>query len=71
MLENADAPPEAKFVVMYRYENGAFHPAAMLNAPEALAEFQRGSFQPPATTPRSLLQTKDVIYTAGNREVDW
>ena len=67
MLENATRICEAKFGVMYRYENGAFHPAAMLNAPEALAEFlrQRGSFQPPATTPLDrLLQTKDVVYTA-------
>ena len=67
MLENATRICEAKFGVMYRYENGAFHPAAMLNAPEALAEFlrHRGSFQPPATTPLDrLLQTKDVVYTA-------
>ena len=67
MLENATRICEAKFGVMYRYENGALHLAAMLNAPEALAEFlrQRGSFQPPATTPLDrLLQTKDVVYTA-------
>ena len=67
MLENATRICEAKFGVMYRYENGVFHPAAMLNAPEALAEFlrHRGSFQPPATTPLDrLLQTKDVVYTA-------
>jgi two-component system, NtrC family, sensor kinase len=67
MLENATRICEAKFGVMYRYESGACHLAAMLNAPEALAEFlrQRGSFQPPATTPLDrLLQTKDVVYHA-------
>jgi GAF domain-containing protein len=67
MLENATRICEAKFGLMYRYDNGAFHPAAMLSAPPALAEFvrQRGSFQPPAGTPLDrLLKTGDAIYTA-------
>jgi class 3 adenylate cyclase/putative methionine-R-sulfoxide reductase with GAF domain len=67
MLQNATRICDAQFGVMCRYENGVFHPAAILNAPEAFAEFmwQRGSFLPPATTPLDrLLQTKGVIYTA-------
>jgi signal transduction histidine kinase len=67
MLANATRICEAKFGIMYRYDNGAFHLAAMLNAPPALAEYvrQRGSFQPPpGTAVDRLLHTKDVIYTA-------
>jgi GAF domain-containing protein len=67
MLENATRICEAKFGIMYRYENGVFSLAAMLNAPPALAEFarQRGPFQPTHTTPLDrLLQTKSLIHTA-------
>jgi two-component system NtrC family sensor kinase len=48
MLENATRICDAKFGVMYRYENGAFHPAAMLNAPSPYADFvwTRGRFLP-------------------------
>jgi two-component system, NtrC family, sensor kinase len=52
--------------VMFRYEQGTFHPAAV-NAPQELVEYisQRGSFKPPAGTPLDrLLQTEDVVYTA-------
>jgi GAF domain-containing protein len=67
MLANATRICDAKFGMMHRYENGAFHTLAVLNAPPALAEYvrQRGSFQPPAGTPIDrLLRTRDVIYTA-------
>jgi two-component system NtrC family sensor kinase len=66
VLENATRICEAKFGVLFRYENGAFYAAAMLNAPEAFVEFhrQRGSFTPPAGTPLDrLLNTGDTIYT--------
>ena len=67
LLENATRICEAKFGIIYRYDNGAFHQAGMLNAPPALAEYvrQRGSFQPPAgTSVDRLLHTRNVIYTA-------
>jgi GAF domain-containing protein len=67
VLENATRICEAKFGVLFRYENGAFYAAAMLNAPQAFVEFhrQRGSFTPPAGTPLDrLLSTGDTIYTA-------
>ena len=53
MLEHATRICEAKFGVLHRYKNGAFHPAAWVGVPQALAEFyrQRGSFQPPAGSP--------------------
>ncbi len=67
MLANATRICDAKFGMMHRYEHGAFHTVAVLNAPRILAEHvrQRGSFQPPAGTPLDrLLQARDVIYTA-------
>ena len=66
MLQNAVRICEAKFGIMLRYENGAFHPAAV-NASEEFAEFvwRRGSFTPPAGTPLDRLsQSGDLIYTA-------
>jgi PAS domain S-box-containing protein len=66
VLENATRICEAKFGVLFRYENGAFYAAVMLNAPQAFVEFhrQRGSFTPPAGTPLDrLLNTGDTIYT--------
>jgi two-component system NtrC family sensor kinase len=67
MLEHATRICEAKFGVLHRYENGAFHPAAWVGVPQALAEFyqQRGSFQPPAGAPLDrLLKVGGAIYTA-------
>jgi GAF domain-containing protein len=67
ILANATGICEAKFGVLFRYENDAFHAAAMLNAPQALVEFhrQRGSFKPPAGTPLDrLLKAGGAIYTA-------
>ena len=66
MLENAVRICGAEYGAMFRFENGAFHPAAV-SAPEALVEFiwQRSSFKPPAGTPLDrLLQTEDVVHTA-------
>jgi GAF domain-containing protein len=67
MLRKATRICEAKFGVLHRYENGAFHPTALLGVPQAFAEFiwQRGPFQPPDGTPLDrLLQTKQVVHTA-------
>ena len=67
MLENATRICEAKFGVLHRYENGAFHPVAWVGVPKVLAEFyqQLGSFQPPDGSPLDrLLRAGDVIYTA-------
>ena len=53
--------------MMYRFDNGQFHPAALLNVPPELAEFvrDRGSFLPPPGTPLDrLFRTKEVTYTA-------
>ena len=68
MLENAIRICEAKFGVLFRYENGAFHPpVASVGVPEVLADFhqQRGAFQPPAGSPLDrLLQFGSAVYTA-------
>jgi signal transduction histidine kinase len=67
MLENAIRICEAKFGVLYRFDNGAFCPATWLGVPPAFANrLQRGSFQPTAGTPldRLLRQpTKDAVHT--------
>jgi len=42
MLANAVRICEAKFGILHRFDGNRFYPAAMLNAPPALAEFQRG-----------------------------
>ena len=66
MLANATRICEANFGMMYRYDNGAFHPAALLNVPTALAKYveNRGSFLPPTGTPLDrLFRTKEVTYT--------
>jgi GAF domain-containing protein len=67
MLANATRICGAKFGVLHRYKNGAFHTAAWVSVPQALAEFYRqlGSFQPPAGSPLDrLLQAVGPIYTA-------
>ncbi|MGB6400787.1 MAG: GAF domain-containing protein [Bradyrhizobium sp.] len=67
MLANATRICEANFGMMYRYDHGAFHPAALLNVPPALAKYvaDRGSFLPPPGTPLDrLFRTREIIYTA-------
>jgi GAF domain-containing protein len=67
ILANAVRICEAKFGVLYPYENGVFRPSAEFGVPPALSEFikQRGAFQPrPKTTLERLIQTKQVIYCA-------
>jgi GAF domain-containing protein len=48
MLENATRICGAKFGILFRYEGGVFHPAAMTNVPPAFADFldRQGSFAP-------------------------
>ena len=48
VLENATRLCEAKFGVMFYYQDGALRPAAELNVPPPFSEFirQRGPFQP-------------------------
>src|SRR5262249_3852244 len=65
MLANAVRICEAEFGFLHRFEGDKFYPAAMLNAPPALAEFQRqrGSFSPEPGNPLyRMLQTKSVIH---------
>jgi signal transduction histidine kinase len=67
MLANATRICEANFGIMYRYDNGQFHLAALLNVPPVLAEYlqDRGPFLPPPGTPLDrLFRTKEVTYTA-------
>ena len=68
MLENAVRICDAKFGMLFRYDNEAYDPVAQLGVPLALAEYlqqRRGSFQP---VPGSLLdrvrRTKQVCHTA-------
>jgi two-component system NtrC family sensor kinase len=64
MLENATRVCGAKFGVLFRYENGLFHPAAMLDAPPAFAEFmtRQGAFPPqPSKIFGRLCESKSVI----------
>src|ERR1700689_295343 len=67
MLENAVRICDAKFGMLYRYDNEAFDPVALFGVPPAHADFvrQRGSFQPLAGTGLDrLVQTKDVVRIA-------
>jgi signal transduction histidine kinase len=66
MLANATRICEANFGIMYRYDDGQFHLAALLNVPSKLAEFvrERGPFLPPPGTPLDrLLRSNAVTYT--------
>jgi GAF domain-containing protein len=66
MLENATRICEAKFGVLYRFEDGAFHPAAMLNAPAPYADFvrSRGRFLPQGGNALDqVLRTRRLIHT--------
>src|SRR5262245_7112236 len=65
MLENAIRICGAKFGILFRYEGGVFHPAAMTNVPRAFADFlhRQGSFAPVrGRLFGRLAQTKKVIH---------
>jgi class 3 adenylate cyclase len=67
ILANAVRICEAKFGIMFLYENNEFQPAALLNASKDLADFlwRRGPFKASPGTPLDrLVKTKGVIYTA-------
>jgi GAF domain-containing protein len=67
MLENAARLCEAKFGTLFRYRDGAFFPAAMVNAPLAYAEFmhRRGAFQAlSGTILDRLVRTREVTHIA-------
>jgi GAF domain-containing protein len=68
VLENAVRICDAKFGMIFRYDNEAFDPVADFGVPSALTEYlrqRRGSFRP---VPGSLLdrvrQTKQVAHTS-------
>ena len=66
MLENATRICDAKFGFLFRYDDGAFQPIAMLNVPSALADFmrQRGPYRPEPGLPlHRLLKTKKAVHT--------
>ena len=65
MLENATRICGAKFGVLFRFEGGLFHPAALLDVPRAFADFlaRQGSFAPKdGRLFGRLSQTKKVIH---------
>jgi len=65
MLENATRICGAKFGILFRYEGGVFHPAAMANVPLAFADFldRQGSVAPVrGRLFGRLAQTKKVIH---------
>src|SRR6516225_4080589 len=65
MLEKAVHVCEAKFGVLFRYEGGMVHPAAMLNVPPAYAEFliRQGAFAPqPGQLFGRICETKRIIH---------
>jgi GAF domain-containing protein/two-component sensor histidine kinase len=64
MLKNATRICGAKFGVLFRFEGGLFHPAALLDVPPAFADFlaRQGAFAPePGRLFGRLFQTKRVI----------
>ena len=74
MLANAVRICDAKFGMLYRYDNENFDPVALSGVPPAHAEFiqQRGSFQPPAGSGLdSLVRTKDVVRIADDSASPW
>jgi two-component system, NtrC family, sensor kinase len=65
MLEKAIRICGAKFGILFRYEGGVFHPAAMTNVPPAFADFldRQGSFAPVrGRLFGRLVQTKKVVH---------
>jgi adenylate cyclase len=67
MLEKAVDICDAKFGTLFRFDGSAFHSAARLNTPAALAEFQkkRGPFLPPSGSNLDrMMKTKQVQHSA-------
>jgi GAF domain-containing protein len=67
VLENATRLCEAKFGVMFYYQDGALRPAAELNVPPPFSEFirQRGPFQPAVgSTFEYVIRTKQPVLLA-------
>jgi signal transduction histidine kinase len=68
MLENAVRICDAKFGILFRYENEAYDPVALLGLPSALEDFlrqQRGSFQPiPGSMLDRIRHEKKLSHTA-------
>jgi GAF domain-containing protein len=67
MLQNAVRICDAKFGVLFRYENETVEPVARFGLPAAFADFleQRGPFQPVAGSGlHRTLQTKNVVRIA-------
>ncbi len=67
MLKNATRICDAKFGVMFRFDGKFFHPAALVDAPPALAEFfwKVGPFLPePGVALERLFRTRQVIHSA-------
>jgi GAF domain-containing protein len=65
MLENATRVCEAKFGILFRYDSGLFHPAAMLDVPAAFSEFltKQGAFPPkPGQLFGRLCESKSVVH---------
>ena len=66
MLENALRICEAKFGTLFRFDGKAFHRAAGIGVPSALAEFQkkRGPYLPESGTLLDhVLQTREVAHS--------
>ena len=64
MLEHATRVCDAKFGVLFRYEDGLFHPATLLDVPPAFSDFldKQGAFAPkPGQLFGRLCQSKTVI----------
>ena len=67
ILEHATRICNANFGTLFRFDGSAFHLAARINTPPALAEFQnqRGPFQPPpGTNLDRMMRTKQVRHIA-------
>jgi GAF domain-containing protein len=67
VLENTTRLCEAKFGVMFYYQDGALRPAAELNVPPPFSEFirQRGPFQPAVgSTFEHVIRTKQPVLLA-------
>ena len=67
MLEKAVSICDAQFGTLFRFDGSAFHLAARVNTPAALAEFQkqRGPFLPPSGSNLDrMMKTKQLQHSA-------